>query len=258
MDGLTQRKIGQEVDIAIGSAMEYYSRLSCCLPELWPCLKQIVEEHRNSFPNDIYNLITNMGLKCSIEENKDILHPICVALDNMQSSSATLSDAVIIWSELCKDLNEKLSVDKQKMLADRRKMNLTPAHFLSFYLDPKYCDEKVLNVDEQNSALELASETDPRLLTVIAQYRGKAAPLLKPFYDTAKSVSAKDCWNILDIDQDLKEIIQGFLTCNPSTAPLERLFSTYGWIHDEHRNRMSNKKASKLLFCFKTLNKTID
>ena len=82
---------------------------------------------------------------------------------------------------------------------------------------------------------------DPRLLTVIAQYRGKAAPFLKPFYDTAKSVSAKDWWNIVDIDQDLKEIIQGFLTCNPSTAPLERLFSTYGWIHDEHRNRMGNE-----------------
>ena len=139
------------------------------------------------------------------------------------------------------------------MLAD-----LTPAHLLSFHLDPKYFDEKVLDVDEQNSALELARETDLRLLTVIAQYRGKAAPFLKPFYDTAKSVSAKDWWNIVDIDQDLKEIIQSFLTCNPSTAPLERLFSTYGWIHDEHRNRMGNEKASKLLFCFKTLSETID
>ena len=36
--------------------------------ELWPCLMQIVEEYRNSFPNDIYNLITNMGLKRSIAE----------------------------------------------------------------------------------------------------------------------------------------------------------------------------------------------
>ena len=63
---------------------------------------------------------------------------------------------VIIWSELCKDLNEKLSVDKQKMLADRRKKNLTPVHLLNFYLDPMYFDEKVLDVDEQNSALELA------------------------------------------------------------------------------------------------------
>ena len=226
--------------------------------ELWPCLMQIVEEHRNSFSNDIYNLITNMGLKRSIEEYKEILHPIYVALDKMQSSSATLSDAFIIWSELCKDLNEKLSEDKQKMLADRRKMNSTPAHLPSFYLDPKYFDEKFLDVDEQNSALELARETDPPLLTVIVQNRGKVAPFLKPFYDTAKSVSAKDLWNIVDIDQDLKEIIQGFLTCNPSTAPLESLCSTYGWIHDEHRNRMGNEKASKLLFCFKTLNKTID
>ena len=59
-------------------------------------------------------------------------------------------------------------------------------------MDPKYFDGKVLDVDEQNSALELARETDPRHLTVTARYRGKAAPFLKPFYDTAKSVSASE------------------------------------------------------------------
>ena len=67
-------------------------------------------------------------------------------------------------------------------------MNLSAAQFLSFYLDPKHFDEKVLDVDEQNLALNFVQETDARLLTVIAQYRGKAAPFLKAFYDTAKSV----------------------------------------------------------------------
>ena len=74
------------------------------------------------------------------------------------------------------------------------------------------------------------------------------------FYATNTPFQRVEHLSFRKLIQDLKEIIQGFLTCNPSTAPLERLFSTYRWMHDEHRNRMGNEKASKLLFCFKTLN----
>ena len=57
-----------------------------------------------------------------------------------------------------------------------------------------------------------------------------------------------------DIPQSVKDIIIGLLSCSPSTASLERLFSSYGWIHSEIRNRLGNEKAAKLLFIFKVLN----
>ena len=165
-------------------------------------------------------------------------------------------NAIFIWSEFCSKQNEVLSVEKQQIVANRRKMNITPAHFLAFYLDPRYFEKKILDYNEQSVALNYASESNSSLLLVIAQYRSQSAHFLKPFYDIAKSVTAKGWWSIPDIDKDLKDLIQGLLTCNPSTASLERIFSTYGWIHDDHRNRMGNEKASKLSFCFKVLNKS--
>ena len=98
----------------------------------------------------------------------------------MQARKTNLSDAVAIWTELCEALDEQLSSDKQQMLANRRKMNLTPAHYLSYYLDPKYFDKQVLDLTEQNSALEFASEIDYRLLIIAAQFRAQSGPFLKP------------------------------------------------------------------------------
>ena len=209
---------------------------------------QIAEDHRSSISTDIYYLITNMGLKCSAEKYNDILHPICIAVNKMQT--------FFIWNELCTKLNDVLSVEKQQMVANRHKLNLNLADFLAFYLDPRYFEKKTLDYNEQSVALNYASEINSNLLLVIAQHRAQSAPFLKPFYDTAKIVTAKDWWSIPDIDKDLKGLICELLTCNPSTASLERIFSTYWWIHDDHRNRMGNEKTAKLLFCFKVLNET--
>ena len=103
--------------------------------------------------------------------------------------------------------------------------------------------------------MEFASDIDSRLLIVAAQFRAHSVPFLKPLYEAAKTLPPKDWPQIIDIDSDMKLKFQRLLFCSPSAAPLERLFSTFGWIHDEQRNRLGNEKAAKLLFCFKILNK---
>ena len=216
----------------------------------------IIENPREKIPNDVYNLITNVPLKQSAEDYSKILEPVCVPL-KMQASETNFSDAVAICNELCEALDGQLSSDKQQMLAKRRKMNFTPAHYLSYYLDPRYFDNQVIGATEQHSALEFASEIDSRLLIIAAQFRAQSGPFPKPLYAAARTLPPKDWWQIIDIDSDMKVKIQGLLSCSPTIASLERVFSTYGWIHDEQRSRLDSEKAAKL-FCFKILNRNVD
>ena len=53
-------------------------------------------------------------------------------------------------------------------------MNLTPAHYLSYYLDPRYFDKQIVYLTEQNAALEFASDIDSRLLIIAAHIRARS------------------------------------------------------------------------------------
>ena len=145
--------------------------------------------------------------------------------------------------------------EKQLQLSKRREMCLTDFHKLAFLLDPRYLNTNVLDAAEQESALQKAFELHPDLVAVIAQFRAKASPFIKSYYEVAQQINPHDWWSLAaDIPQSVKDIIIGLLSCSPSTASLERLFSSYGWIHSEIRNRLGNEKAAKLLFIFKVLN----
>ena len=215
----------------------------------------VVEEHREEVSSNIYQFVTNIGLKRSAEDYRKVLHPIAVALDKMQGSRATISDAVMIWHTLSEELNGTLPNEKQLQLSKRREMCLTDFHKLAFLLDPRYLNTNVLDAAEQESALQKAFELHPDLVAVIAQFRAKASPFIKSYYEVAQQINPHDWWSLAaDIPQSVKDIIIGLLSCSPSTASLERLFSSYGWIHSEIRNRLGNEKAAKLLFIFKVLN----
>ena len=223
--------------------------------EAWPHMMSVVEEHREEVSSNIYQFVTNIGLKRSAEDYRKVLHPIAVALDKMQGSRATISDAVMIWHTLSEELNGTLPNEKQLQLSKRREMCLTDFHKLAFLLDPRYLNTNVLDAAEQESALQKAFELHPDLVAVIAQFRAKASPFIKSYYEVAQQINPHDWWSLAaDIPQSVKDIIIGLLSCSPSTASLERLFSSYGWIHSEIRNRLGNEKAAKLLFIFKVLN----
>ena len=131
----------------------------------------------------------------------------------MQASRTNFLGAVAIWNELCESLDGQLSNDKQQMFLNRTKMNLTRAHYLSYYLDPKYFDKQVLDPTEQIFALEIASKIASRLLNIAVQFSAQSGPFLKPLYAAAKTLPPKDWWQFIDIDKDMKVKIQGLLSC---------------------------------------------
>ena len=53
--------------------------------------------------------------------------------------------------------------------------------------------------------------------------------------------------------EDIKKIADALLVLIPSSAGLERIFNTLGFVHDETGNRLSIEKANKIAFCLRLL-----
>ena len=56
-----------------------------------------------------------------------------------------------------------------------------------------------------------------------------------------------------NFSKELQKIAEDVLCLIPSSAGLERIFSSLGFVHDETRNRLSIEKANKLAFCLRLL-----
>ena len=51
-----------------------------------------------------------------------------------------------------------------------------------------------------------------------------------------------------NLEKDLYDVVSTLLTLCPSSAGIERVFSTMGYIHDEKRCNMKHQKVQKLPF----------
>lgn len=72
-----------------------------------------------------------------------------------------------------------------------------------------------------------------------------------------KNVTAVQWWKsqeeVPEIKQVLPIVIPILCAC-ASSADIERVFSSYGLVHSDIRNRLGNDKAAKLVFLFKLYN----
>ena len=79
----------------------------------------------------------NFALKRNAEDYLERMLPIDVALDKLQQSRCTLSQAAGIWSELKTKLTPLLSTADRKKFVACKSTSLTDAHYLAYILDPK-------------------------------------------------------------------------------------------------------------------------
>ena len=102
----------------------------------------------------------------------------------------------------------------------------------------------------------------PKLIPVIMNLRAKASPFNKPYLfhqNTVKRVAANTWWQNVDptraeIDDETTVKICNLMTSVASSASVERIFSTLGFVHSMVRNRLCVEKAGKLVFLHKLLN----
>ena len=75
-----------------------------------------------------------------------------------------------------------------------------------------------------------------------------------------KEVNTLHWWKSFAVIKDCvssKEllIIEQLMTAKATSARVERMFSTLGFVHSKLRNQLRVEKAAKLVFMFKSLNK---
>ena len=131
---------------------------------------------------------------------------------------------------------------------------------MSFYIDPRYIESEILSQHDKNVALQFASEINEELVSVIAKFHVSSGPFNSVYMSssTRNSMSPSDWWMLFDVSDEIKQQIRAILNCSPSTANLERVFSSFKWVQSKERNRLGIEKAAKLVFILKTLNMDVN
>lgn len=238
-----------------------WNTLADCLQSYldnWPTLLKVCEEHRGNIDSTVASKVQNISIKRNAEDYLKRLKPISVALDKVQRDTCFIGGAVEAWKQLGTDWDEsEQPLSAMKKLEERRSQALTPAHFLADILDPQSAG-KSLSPKEVDAAMDFVASNYPSLLPILVNYQAKAKPFMDYMFTPTlvNSVAPLAWWKSLSerLDDKALSIIYKILGASASSAGIERVFSTFGFIHSKIRNRLGTEKAGKLVFVFKLLN----
>ena len=90
-------------------------------------------------------------------------------------------------------------------------------------------------------------------------YKAEASPFKSFMYkqNVLDSVKPLDWWksHADHLNQETVSVVHQLLIATASSAGVERVFSSFGLVHSNLRNRLGIEKAGKLVFLFKLMNK---
>ncbi len=192
------------------------------------------------------------------KEMLDVLKPIAVALDVFQRDNSTIADAVHEWKKLEQQLLPKLNNDQAQRFRARMNEALIAEHFVAYNMHPKYFGE-LLSADDRSAALQWIANKHPALTANLLHLRARSKPFEKHMFspDVVNRVSAVQWWTSQRdaLGSEAVELAEQLLTASASSANVERVFSTFGLVQSDLRNRLGIEKAGKLVFLFKVMNR---
>ena len=89
---------------------------------------------------------------------------------------------------------------------------------------------------------------------MLYERRITALPLPAYFKESARQVKPVIWWKglrVFKIPDDIVNVAVKLMSAPSSSASIKHVFSNFGVIHTELRNRLRNKTASKLVFCYR-------
>jgi hypothetical protein len=106
--------------------------------------------------------------------------------------------------------------------------------------------------------MEFVAHEYPLAVPQIICFKAKLQPFSQFMFhnDVVGSVSPLAWWmaQAKQLNPDMLNLIKMLFTTVASSAGVERIFSTFGFIHSDVRNRLGSEKAAKLAFIYKMLN----
>ena len=117
--------------------------------------------------------------------------------------------------------------------------------------------------EQKNKALEFITDKNPAFMAPTIAFMSKGLPYPPSFFKTETNDPVA-WWRALstfdEFPEGFVEFMETLCISTASSAGVERVFSSFGLIHNKLRNRLGVDTASKLVFCYRMLrgNKELD
>lgn len=142
--------------------------------------------------------------------------------------------------------------------AERLDQALSPCHLLANIVHPKYRGKSLTDA-QYETAMDWATAEHENIIPDLINFKAEAGPFPKFLFkdNVVQTVKPVDWWmsHTDRLHADTSKVVLQLLTATASSAGVERVFSSFGLVHSNLRNRLGIEKAGKLVFLFKLLNK---
>ena len=238
-----------------------WNSVSDCLQaylDNWSILVKVVESHRNEMDSSICDKVLDLSLKRRAADYLSKMKLLAIALDKLQSNKCHISDAVPIWKELQEKFLEDMTLSDICKFEARISIALTPVHYLAHLLDPRYYGSNHLTEEEEQAAKKFLSAHHPSALHSVLKYLAMSSPYEDWMFGQhlLDNIDPLTWWRTSGAQHDpaMQSLVEQLHTARASSAGIERIFSTFGFVHSKIRNRLGTNKAGKLVLLYKLLN----
>lgn len=143
-------------------------------------------------------------------------------------------------------------------------MALGPMHYLANIMDHRFLGRH-LTTTQKGEAFEYLNNVNSSFVPFVMALMSKESPFPKYFFGDHFRLTPPITWwksvPVLDSDWPDKnaylDLCEQLHTAVASTAGIKRIFSSFGLVQSDLRNRLGNQKASKLVFIFKYINQNV-
>lgn len=191
----------------------------------------------------------------------DLLTPIVDAIISLESNNTQIHKVRSIINTVENKVNLHISstlisvseeVSILSKIAKRKEFILGKIHIAAELLDPSTQGKKLSNqelIDGLEYICDLGSKMNENVSIELANYQSKDGIFSKKFiWDNIQDVNPLDFWKMLYNITPLSKIALKILSAPCTSAATERSFSTFSWIHNKRRNRLTTERAGKLTY----------
>ncbi|KAK2139837.1 hypothetical protein LSH36_1591g00009 [Paralvinella palmiformis] len=162
-----------------------------------------------------------------------------------QRNGSSLADACDAWLGL---LSEPALFPLEKVVNKRFQDAISLEHLTAYILHSKYIGEKMTMEQQQDLSTWLANH-DPGFITSFISFQACSLPrqllLCRSDQHLLTQLVAR-CY-ICGVDPPFADLAQRLTTSPASSASIEKVFSTFSFVHNNIRNRLCSKKQASLL-----------
>lgn len=216
---------------------------------------------------EVKKLISSADFWDKIYYFHQLVSPLAKWIKIIESDLPKLSSVPFIFKELETSFKNTIhnciylkteEKNIMKTLKIRKEFCISSIHNAAHLLDPKYFG-KCLNPEEHSDAVEFIYQLSKKLdclevdarqvITDIGNFKNKTGPFSKEYLWVAiNDTNGLNWWNAFCSETEVSKIAIKILSLPATSAAVERTFSSYKDVHSLKRNRLTNERASKLVF----------